>query len=235
MRGRRRHEMSPEEKAALESLATDIRQIPARTVMVRRGEPISQSIFLISGMMSRHMDARDGQRQLVGLNLPGDFVDLHGYPLQRLDHDVATLSAVEVAVIPHRRITELVEAHPHLGRMMWFSTLLEAALHREWIFRIGRLDAGGRVAHFLSELNARLQAVGRSDQGSFDFPLTQQDLGEVCGLTSVHVNRTLRKLREDGLVTITDRVATIHNRMRLAEIGEFAPDYLYLQDGEATP
>lgn len=235
LKGRRRHELSREERAALEDIMLDVQSVPARTTIVRRGDVLTQSTLLLSGMMCRYMDARDGQRQLLGMHVAGDFVDLHGYPLQRLDHDVATISAVEIATVPHAKITTLIEKFPHLGRLLWFSTMLDAAVHREWIFRLGRLDALGRVAHFLSELHARLEVVGKATGGRFDFPLTQQDLGEACGLTNVHVNRTLRRLREDGLVTIGDRVATIHDRVALATIGEFSPDYLYLANGERTP
>ena len=105
------------------------------------------------------------------------------------------------------------------GRLMWFSTLLDAALHREWIFRIGRLEAIGRIAHLLCETNARLAAVGLAADGRFEFPLTQADIGEACGLTSVHVNRTMRRLRETGLAEIGNREA----RTEIAAIKVAAP------------
>jgi CRP-like cAMP-binding protein len=140
-----------------------------------------------------------------------------------------------VAYAPHEKLTELIERMPHLGRIMWFSTLLDAALHREWIFRLGRLDAVGRVAHMLCETYVRLDAVGMVTDGSFAWPLTQQDLGEACGLTSVHVNRTLRVLREAGMVDVSDRIVTIFDFPRLASTGEFSNDYLYFDDHIRTP
>ncbi|MGJ3626098.1 Crp/Fnr family transcriptional regulator [Sphingomonas sp. MMS24-JH45] len=109
--------------------------------------------------------------------------------------------------------------------------LLDAALHREWIFRIGRLDALGRVGHLLCETHARLAATGRARDGIFEWPLTQQDTGEACGLTAVHVNRTLRRLREDGLAEIIRGSARILDLPRLARLAEFDPDYLYLENG----
>jgi CRP-like cAMP-binding protein len=119
---------------------------------------------------------------------------------------------------------------------LWFSTLLDAAQHREWIFSMGRLDAIGRVAHFVAETRARMNAIGLVDEsGWFDFPLTQQDIGEACGLTSVHVNRTMRRLREDGLIEIAGRRARVLDIAVLARIGEFIPDYLYLDDEFRTP
>ena len=235
LKGRRRHELSDEEKAALESVLTAPVTLPKRKVVTNRGDVVSRSTFLISGFMCRYMDGTNGHRQLVSVETPGDFVDLHGYPLQRLDHDIATISECQVAYIPHDQLTELIERFPHLGRVLWFSTLVEAAMHREWIFRLGRLDAVGRVAHMLCETYARLDAVGLVEDSAFAWPLTQQDLGEACGLTSVHVNRTLRVLREAGMVEVSDRLVTVTDFDRLARTGEFQPDYLFFDDDVRTP
>ena len=235
LKGRRRRELSEEEKAAIESVLTAPVTLPKRKVVTSRGDVVTRSTFLISGFMCRYMDGSDGHRQLVSVQTPGDFVDLHGYPLQRLDHDIATISECQVAYAPHDKLTEIIERFPHLGRVLWFSTLLDAAMHREWIFRLGRLDAVGRVAHMLCETYARLEAVGLVEDRTFVWPLTQQDLGEACGLTSVHVNRTLRVLREAGMVEVSDRLVTMMDFDRLAHTGEFASDYLYLDDDMRTP
>ena len=236
LRGRRRHELSDEEKRALEDAVDRIERLPPRLTIHHHGDRVRQSTLLLSGYMCRYMDASDGYRQILAYQVPGDFLDLHGYPLQRLDHDVATITESEVAYVPHDRITAITERLPHLGRLLWFSTLLDAAVHREWIFSVGRLDAVGRVAHFLCETRARMKAVDLVDRdGWFDFPLTQQDIGEVCGLTAVHVNRTIRRLREDGLIEIASRRARVLDVDALARIGEFIPDYLYLEDEFRTP
>ena len=219
LRGRRRRELSEEEKQALDDILTAPVILPKRKVVTSRGDVVTRSTFLISGFMSRYMDGADGHRQLVSVQTPGDFVDLHGYPLQRLDHDVGTLSECQVAYAPHDKLTALIERMPHLGRVLWFSTLLDAALHREWIFRLGRLDAVGRVAHMLCETYSRLDAVGLVEDNTFAWPLTQQDLGEACGLTSVHVNRTLRVMTAAGLITrvgLEFRLEDIDGLKRLA-------------------
>jgi CRP-like cAMP-binding protein len=236
LRGRRRQELSEEEKRALEDAIGEVRRVPARTQLIRSGENLSQSLLLLSGFTCRYMDDRTGQRQLLSLHVPGDFLDLHGFPLERLDHDVATLTAAEIAIFPHARLMQLVERFPRLARLMWFSTLLDAAMHREWIFRLGRLDAAGRVAHLLCETHERLRAVGLAERGVFDFPLTQQDIGEACGLTSVHANRTVARLRTEGLATVARRKVEVHDLVQLRRLAEFTPDYLYLDDlgGEAV-
>lgn len=231
LRGRGRSRMTEAEKDVLEAAVERVETLPPRTIVINRGQRVRYSTLLLDGTMCRYMDARDGFRQLVALQVPGDFVDLHGYPLEMLDHDVGTLSEVRVAVIPHARLDTITQEMPHLTRLLWRSTLLDAALHREWIFRLGRLDAAGRVAHFLMETFNRFDAVGRTSDGQFALPLTQQDLGEACGLTSVHVNRTVRRLREEGLADVSRGMVRILDAARLARVAEFDADYLYLEDG----
>ena len=231
LRGRGRFRLSEAEKDALEASVERVETLPARTIVTSRGQRVRYSTLLLDGTMCRYMDARDGFRQLVALQVAGDFIDLHGFPLEVLDHDVGTLTESRIAVFPHARIEALMERMPHLARWLWRSTLLDAALHREWIFRLGRLDAVGRVAHLLTEIYFRLAAVGRAGDMSFPLALTQQDLGEACGLTSVHVNRTLRRLREEGLADFSRGKVTIMDLPRLSRVAEFDPDYLYLDDG----
>ncbi|MGI4733069.1 MAG: Crp/Fnr family transcriptional regulator [Janthinobacterium lividum] len=229
--GRHRADLTPEMRDALAAAMSPRMVVPARKTIIRRGEEVRHSTLLVSGFLCRYMDARDGYRQLVSVQVPGDFVDLHGYPLHRLDHDVASLTEVSIITVSHDDLTALIERFPGLSRILWFATMLDAAMHREWIFRLGRLEAVGRVAHFLCETYERLRAVGLAADGRFDFPLTQQDIGEACGLTSVHVNRTLRRLREGGLAEMSAREVRIGNLHALAALGEFEPDYLYFDGG----
>jgi CRP-like cAMP-binding protein len=220
--------LTEEERAALEGAISEVQTLEPRYTLVRANEPVSRSTLLIEGLMCRFIDDRNGIRQLVAIHVPGDFVDLHAYPLKTLEHDVGTLSACTVAFIPHRSIDAILAGNQDLARKLWFSTLLDAAMHRAWTFRLGRLNALGRVAHFLSETNARLEAVGLSDGNRFALPMTQVDLGEACGLTNVHVNRVIRHLREEGLCNFRSSLVEILDRERVARIGQFEPDYLYL-------
>lgn len=231
LRGRRRSELADDDLAMLEAAVDRVETFPARKLVSRRGDRMRYSTLLLDGHMCRYMDARDGYRQLLSYQVPGDFVDLHGFPTRYIDHDVATITECRVAFVPHERIDRIMAERPRLAKFLWFSTMLDAALHREWVFRIGRLDAMGRLAHFLCETYFRMAAVGRAEQDEFDLPMTQQDLGEACGLTSVHVNRILRRLREDGMATVGRGRAHIQDPARLARLGEFEPDYLYLEEG----
>ncbi|MBA3895754.1 MAG: Crp/Fnr family transcriptional regulator [Sphingomonadaceae bacterium] len=225
--GRGRRYLTADDLAALEAAVERVVELPPRHTLTRRGEPVANSTLLLEGVLCRYMDDRDGDRQLVAVQIAGDFVDLHAFPMKHLDHDIATIGPATVALVPHDRLETLVLERSSLARMFWFSTLLDAAMHREWIFRLGRLDARGRVAHFFCELFERLTMVELAEDGRFGLPLTQADLGEACGMTPVHANRVLRGLREHGVITFRDGVVTIDDREELRRLAEFDPAYLY--------
>jgi len=225
--GRGRDRMSEDERLALDDAMDYRRTVEPRQIIVHRDELVNVSTYLISGYICRYMDDREGHRQLVAVHVPGDFVDLHAFPMKRLDHDVATLGVAEIGIFQHDTLAALGRDRPHLMRMLWYSTLLDSAMHREWIFRLGRLGALGRVAHFFCEIDARLAMIGQADDHRFSLPLTQADLAEATGLTGVHVNRTLRRLREEGLMSFRNGEVEIHDIARLGRVGEFEPNYLY--------
>jgi CRP-like cAMP-binding protein len=230
LRHRRGAALTEDERARLDSSVSRVVSLDGRVTMVRAGESLSHSTLLIDGFMCRYIDDRQGLRQLVAVHVPGDFVDLHAYPLKSLDHEVATLTAVTIAQVPHRALDAIVDDLPQLARKLWYSTLLDAAMHRAWLFRLGRLDAPGRIAHFLCETSARLQTVGLSDGRNFTLGLNQSDIAEVCGLTNVHVNRVLRTLREKGLCSVRSSRVEIFDPAGLARLGQFDATYLYLSE-----
>ncbi|WP_192812143.1 Crp/Fnr family transcriptional regulator [Novosphingobium sp. Rr 2-17] len=232
LRRRRGVSLTTDERAMLESAVAEERALEPRKIIVRAGDPLSQSLLLTEGILSRYIDDRHGHRQLVAIHVAGDFVDLHGYPLKVLDHDVGTMTAAKVAIVPHAELDRITAQSPELARKLWYATLIDAAIHRAWLFRLGRLDAVGRVAHFLCETNARLMAAGLSDGHSFSLPLTQTDLSEICGLTNVHVNRVLRQLREERLCVFRSSLVEIPDLEKLAARAQFDPDYLYIEAPE---
>lgn len=222
------------ERTRLDAAISEIRTYGRRSTVSRHHTSLDVSLYLIRGYMCRTIDNNQGDRQLVSIQIPGDFVDLHSYPLKTLDHDVSTLTDVEVAVVRHAELDLLVAETPALARKLWFSTLLDAAIHREWIFKLGRLPSHGRVAHLLCETECRLRAVGLCTASGFELPLTQPDIAEVCGLTSIHVNRVLRDLRERGLVTVRGGSVEIRDGAGLARLAEFDQAYLYV-DADLVP
>ena len=218
-----------EEEEVLRASVAELHEHPAGRTIVRHGTTLSASTLLIEGIVCRYKDLADGQRQIMELHVAGDFVDLHGFLLKQLDHNVGTMTEVRVATVPHDALRGITETHPHLGRMLWFSTLLDAAIHREKILSIGRRSALARIAHIFCELAVRLRLVGLATEQGYELPLTQADLADVTGLTSVHVNRMLKKLRDDNLLTFRGGKVTIADWDRLQRVAEFDPTYLHLE------
>jgi CRP-like cAMP-binding protein len=226
---RARDVLDPEEETVLRDSIASVRAVPAGKVIARDRETLSESTLLFEGFACRFKDLADGQRQIMELHVAGDFVDLHGFLLKQLDHNVGAMTAVRIAAVPHEALRRITERHPHLARILWFSTLLDAAIHREKILSVGRRSALARIAHILCELFVRMQLVGLADDDGYPLPLTQADLADATGLTSVHVNRMLRRLRNDELCTFRNARVTIHDWDRLQRVAEFDPAYLHLE------
>ncbi|MFC3443998.1 Crp/Fnr family transcriptional regulator [Sphingobium rhizovicinum] len=226
---RRGVDLTNEERSLLEGAISEIRSVEPRRTLIEAGEKVCASTYLLEGILSRFIDDKKGLRQLVAVHVPGEFVDLHAYPMRELDHSVGTLTAATVAIVPHSALEKILNPRPELARKLWFSTLIDAAMHRAWLFRVGRLDAVGRIAHFLCEINARLEAVALSDGRRFVLALTQSDIAEICGLTTVHTNRAFRQLREAGLCNMRASLVEIEDLSALMRRGDFSPHYLYLE------
>lgn len=229
---RARDDINAEEEQAIRALISQVIEIPADRTFVRHGEALHQSTLLLDGWLARAKDLQSGQRQIAELHVAGDFADLHGFTLKHLDHDLISVSPCRLALVPHDRLVDLTERFPHLTRVYWFSTNLDASIHREWTLSLGRRSALSRMAHLFCELNIRLAIADRAENDSYDFPLTQVELGECLGLTAVHVNRTLQELRRMGLVEMQNRRVTILDLKSLKGIAEFDPAYLYLEKRE---
>ncbi|PSJ37355.1 Crp/Fnr family transcriptional regulator [Allosphingosinicella deserti] len=226
---RARDEISDEEERAIRAVVARAEEVPADKVYIRHDVLLDTCTLLLDGIMCRYKDLRNGERQITELHVAGDFVDLHSFTLKRLDHDIMALTPCVVAIVPHERILELTERFPHLARVYWFGTNLDAAIHREWELSLGRRTAAARIAHLLCELFVRLGLVGLATNKGYDLPLTQTDLAECLGLTPVHVNRMLKELREQGLVEFASGHVDIRNWEGLQRIAEFSPSYLYLE------
>jgi len=229
MKLRVRDEISLEEETAIRDSVREITTARGRSTVVRAHERMDFSTILVSGIACRRKDLEDGRSQITELQVPGDFTDLHSFSLKYLDHDVVALTQCKFAVIPHERLKWITEHLPHLARVYWFATNLDAAIHREWELSLGRRPAPARMANLFCELYIRLNIVGLTTGYSYDLPLTQETLAETLGLTSVHVNRTLQLLRSEGNVQFDKGRVTISDWEGLTATAEFDPGYLYLE------
>ena len=219
--------LGDEETAALVRICSDPESRPRKQDLIREGDRPDDVRFLLSGWACRYKMLDDGKRQIVGYLLPGDVCDLHVTLLSQMDHSIGLLSNAVVATVPAETLHALMESFRPVERALWCSTLADEAILREWLVTIGRRDAFRGVGHRLCELHHRLRAVGLVDRdGRFEMPLSQEDLADSLGLSSVHVNRVLARLRELGLVQVDRRRATLPNPDRLAATVGFDPSYL---------
>ena len=224
-----RDRLTPDEQRMLERIAVRVREVKADNDIVTEGQRVTEASLVIDGFAGRYKLLGEGRRQFTALHIPGDFVDLHSFLLKELDHGVLALTPCTIAVVPHEALREVTETSPHLGRMLWLSTLIDGSIHREWITSMGRRPALERTAHLFCEMFKRLEAVGRTEGSSYKMPLSQAELGDTLGLSLVHVNRVVQTLRGDGLVSWEGRVLTILDWGRLSRLAEFDPTYLYLE------
>ncbi|RYE04448.1 MAG: Crp/Fnr family transcriptional regulator [Sphingomonadales bacterium] len=225
---RARDAVSAEEEAAIRELVSEVREVQAKATLIRAEQRLDTSTLLLDGWMCRYKDLCSGQRQVTELHVAGDFVDLHSFTLKRLEHNIMALTPCRIGVVPHERLRALSERHPHLTRLYWLTTNIDAAGHREWELSLGRRHATARLAHLFCEMYARLELVGLTDGMRYTLPLTQLDLAECTGLTPVHVNRMLKELREQGIVEMRRNQVEIYDWKRLADVAEFNPAFLYI-------
>jgi CRP-like cAMP-binding protein len=228
MKLRARDDISAEEERALRDAVGEVIHYPAEHTFITAGQELNHSTLLLEGLLCRYKDLSDGQRQITELHVAGDFADLHSLTLKHLDHNVMTLMPSVIVQAPHEKLRAITENYPHLARILWFMTNLDAAIHREWVVSMGRRSALERTAHLFCELQVRLGVVGLSNESGFALPITQTVLAECLGLTSVHVNRVLKELRERALVEFRGGRVTITDPAGLRRVAEFDPAYLYL-------
>jgi len=202
-------------------------KIEAGAYLVREGDRPDNCCLLLSGFAYRSKNAGSGARQILAIQLRGDLVDLQNAFLGQADHNVQALTQAEVAFIPCRAILKLGEGYPVVARALWLDMLVDASVSREWLLNVGQRNARQRVAHLLCELAWRQEAAGVSKRQIFECPMTQEQIGDATGLTGVHVNRTIKVMRDDGLISITGRTVTITDWAKLQAAGDFSSTYLH--------
>jgi CRP-like cAMP-binding protein len=221
---------SPDQRRRLEELSSErIETTPARHDILREGERVDECHLVVSGMAARYKILPDGSRQIFAFLVPGDLCDAEVFILERMDHSVAALSETRCAIIPAATMKELLREVSCLAEALWWGTMTDLAVLRERIVDHGRRDARERIAHLFYELLVRYRMVGGTEDESFPFPITQEELADATGLTPVHVNRTLQHLREDGLIELHGKVLKVLDPARLKTVAGFSADYLHLQ------
>jgi CRP-like cAMP-binding protein len=225
-------DLSPEERDALLHLPLTIREVAADQDIVREGDRPSECCLILSGMACRYKVTEGGKRQIISFHVAGEVPDLQSLHLHTMDHNLSTLTPCKLAFIAHQVLHGLFAQHPRLSGVFWRETLIDAAVFREWVINIGRRPAVTRLAHLLCELYLRHKAVGLVTDHSFEFPITQSELADAAGLSTVHLNRTLQELRAKGLISERGPMLTILKWDQLKRTGEFDPTYLHQEPRE---
>lgn len=217
-------------RAVLDGLAASTEAVPAHTDLVREDEVPRGVLLVLEGMAFRYKMRANGGRQIMAYLVPGDMGNLDVSLLDRMDHSIGTFSACKVAWIKPDALADIRQDHPQIARAMRMGTLVDEATLREWLMNVGRRSSIERLAHLFSELLLRLRVVGRSSADSYALPLSQGELADTTGMSSVHVNRSLMELRRRGLIRFGGKTLTILDVLALKALAEFKPHYLHLDE-----
>lgn len=219
--------LAREDLQKLDEVISEPFALDAREDLIQHGEDPENVHLVLSGMVCRYKVLPDGKRAIVALMLPGDICDLHVAILGRMDHSIGTLTECSLVRISRRTIEDLLDNYPRIRRALFWSTLVDEAILREWLVNMGRRRADKQMAHLFCEVHARLMAVNRMRDTLM--PLTQEELADILGVSTVHAQRVLSQLRNQGLVTVQDSRVAVPDIDRLRLFAEFEADYLHLE------
>jgi CRP-like cAMP-binding protein len=194
--------------------------------LIEEGAEFSSLIVICSGMARKVRTLPDGIEQIVAVFVEGDTLNAGEVVFPQSRNSVYALTAASYLSIALDKLNELMASRPAIARALWLETAAHAAIQQEWIIWLGQRAAQPRLAHFLCELSHRLHLAGHDARAAVDFPLTQSDLADVLGLSTVHVNRSLQVLRSQGLIDLARNRLAILDKKALYAIAEFDPQYL---------
>jgi CRP-like cAMP-binding protein len=220
-------ELDEADRQAVRNLDVRIATIPANDLLVVDGDTPAHCCLLIDGYACRHKETSGGGRQILSFHLAGDLLGVQHALLPRADHNVQTISPATIARVPVTALRALVAERPRVSEALWCDTLIEGSIFREWVLNVGRRDAMARIAHMLCEFAARREAAGFGSPERFELPMTQEQIGDATGLTSVHVNRKLHELAAKGVIARDRRHVHIVDWQGLKQLADFDARYLH--------
>lgn len=218
-----------EELAALLDMPLQVETLRADQDIVREGDRPTRSCLILEGYAATYKITAIGKRQIVAFHIAGDIPDLQSTHLEVLDTSLGTLTPAKVGFIRHEAINHVCERHYRIACVLWRQSLIDATIFREWVVNVGRREALNALAHVMCEFVTKMRTMGLSDGAECELPMTQAELGDALGISTVHVNRTVQKLRAAGLIRLQGARLTVLDWEGLREVGEFDPTYLHLQ------
>jgi CRP-like cAMP-binding protein len=220
-----------DDRQLLDEIVRKRRTVSAKTSIIEEGDAPTDVHLVFSGLACRSKLLPNGRRHIFAYLVPGDFCDLHVFILKAMDHTIETLSTCELVEIPRASVLELT-TRSAIARALWWANLVDEATLREWLVNLAQRDAIHRIAHLFCELHLRLDSIGLATGDEFALPVTQSELGETTGLSTVHVNRALQDLRREGLVSFKSGQLVIPDIDRLRKMSGFNANYLHLEGGK---
>jgi CRP-like cAMP-binding protein len=221
----RRSVLSPTEQAAILELPVQVERARPNNDFVRLGERVHHACFIADGLVGRFDQNANGERQITALHIPGDMPDLHSVVQPKATSALQALSPTTILRIPHQAVRVIAAAHPAIAEALWRDCMVDSMILAQWVVNVGRRDARCRIAHLICEMALRYRGTGLSGKVTFNLPMTQAHLADATGLTSVHVNRSLKALEDEGLEFRRGAV-DIDDWAQLVSVGDFDPDYL---------
>lgn len=226
----RRDELSARDLATLRSIPTETRSFENGQTIIVAGEEPTESCLVLRGMAGRlHLlPGRSAQRVISALHVPGDFMDLHGFVLSDVKESIVAFGPTEVEFVAHAHLEDLTRNHPHLTRLLWMTTAIDGAIHRQWLVAANALRSSGHLAHLLCEIYTRLAAVGMAKNHRMTLPLLQRELACILGYSPIHINRAVRDLRDRKLLRWSGTEVELLDWPGLVRLAHFDPGYLDL-------
>ncbi len=219
--------MSAADEVLLRDACRHPHTFPPNYDLILEGDEPGPVFVILAGWAFRYKLLPGGSRQIISFMMPGDFCDMHVAVLAEMDHSIATLTEATVATIPRQQMEALVEVRPNLAKAFWWTQLVDAGMLRATIVSMGRRTSLERIAHLLCELCFRMRNIGIADEETFVMPFTQIVLADAVGMTPVHVNRLVRKLRALGALDVGVTTLIIADISLLARIAGFDDNYLH--------
>jgi CRP-like cAMP-binding protein len=212
---------------AIKGLPIRSREVGSHKLILAEGDRPRECCLVGDGFAFRSKTTFDGLRQILSLHIPGEIPDLESLHLRLMDHDVVALMPCTLGFVSHESVRLLSRTRPNVAAALWRETLIDAAIFREWVVDLGRRSATARMAHLVVELYHRLKVIDRARDGIFELPITQTELADCLGLSTVHVNRVLQDLRRQGLLKVNRSEFHLLKQDELENISGFDPAYLH--------
>jgi CRP-like cAMP-binding protein len=220
---------TPEERQTLERISGErLVTYDAGEDIITDGDHEEDCHLMLEGLACRYKILADGKRQIMAFLVPGDLCDAEIFVLKQMDHAIGALTPSRVALIHSDKMKSMLRSAGSLAEALWWGTLTDLGVLRERIIDHGARSAHVRLAHLLYEMLIRYRMFGDASDNSFEFPITQEELADATGMSPVHANRMLQKLRNAGLIHLERGRLTVADPPGLKKLAMFDAEYLHL-------